>query len=476
MSKRFDFMAAALFLSLSFSCSLLSFEELQTNLSVAEKQNYYEGDYVTIDFSMDMNKNIAENLISIKEDGKAQEKETIWRQQRFLSVRAAGGFKKGCKYNFTINGALLTSDGRSYEVQIDREFIFGNAEEVFLIESAEEPKENARAPLSLVFNKPINPASFERAFSLTPSIEAAKKYSADKRRVELAPKDKWSANIFYTWKVQDAFSADGVKICKDYSGSFMAMQKAASPKAICVCPVLESGVFLEGAGLENLLERQSLGIIFDSEMNFESVKNGVNFTPQVEGFWNKIDEKRFVFSPAKNYKIQTEYLLEVSGAVEDANGIRVLQSQNYRFKTSQEYITLSAFCINKSAGSYESIELKKDCVNRVKIGKKSPLCVLLRFSKALDEKSIGRIKNAASLSTLFPLNASSPNLDEIQINESAFTEARLDWSGFDFSNDEEEIIYKLKINGGSNFIFDKFEECLKEDECFYISIAKSQDD
>ena len=478
MSKRFNFFLAPLLFLIFASCKLISFEEFNARISILEGQNYYDKEFLELDFSPALEKKVAENFIALKEDGASCQTETLWSGNKCL-IKAAGGFKKGFKYSFAFKGLVLTEDGRNYNVDIRREFIFGKESEMFFATEIQEPQKNSNENqgLTFKFNKEADKGVFERSLAISPAIDCKKIWSPDGKTVEVFPAEKWKANILYNWRLEKLLSQDGTKISKSYSGTFMAVEKSQAPKLLRACPAID-GIFYEKMDLNSLLERQALGIEFDSEMNFESLKNGIYWTPFVDGFWTQIDKKRFIFAPSQNYKAGTEFLMTISESVEDVFGIKIAESENIKFTPRTEFISLEVFCAGAKKGENEiqKLRLEKGIVNKIEILEGSPLIIIFEFSKALDKRAVASFKNAARMQRLFPLDAAQCNLDSIDWTADSSLEncrsIQMEWSGFDFSTSEEEIIYELKVNGGENFIYNRFGEFLKEDECFYISLKE----
>ena len=468
MSKRFKaFLACALFAAAleSFSCSVLSFEELEASVSVGERQNYYAQKYVAFNFSIGVNTSQAQTIFALKEDGSAAEADFIWAEKAFL-VQARGGFKKGRKYSVSLNGGLLTNDGRTYSVALFREFVYGEESEIFCVKKVEEPQKvgSPKGALAITFNKAVDAAVFEREFNLSPSLEVKKSYSADMKRVEIVPADKWKANLYYTWRLGKTRSKDGAKIDREWSGSFMAVEKNEAPKLLCVCPVLESGAFLEGRDLNGILEKQAVGFVFDSNMDFESVQSGIYWSPFVNGYWTKADSRRFFFTPYDNYKIGEEYTVTVSEAVEDTLGLCLKESANVRFSAQSQFIEASVF-LNGNP-------LVPGKVNAARAAQGCPLLFTLEFSRALDKKSIAGFKSAVSLAPHFPLDIASPNLESVKALGGNGSALQVEFGNFDFSEGGEEKIYAFTISGGKNFVYDAYGEYLKEDACFYVLLEK----
>lgn len=465
MSKNFKALAAAAFSFFALSCSLVSFEGFTASVSLGECQNYYDGELVTFCFSCGVNPAAAEALISLKEDGSVCEAEFFW-FGKSCALKARGGFKKGRKYSLLLNGNVLTNDGRSYDAWIFREFIFGRKEELFLPLDVELPEKNnlQKSALVFLFNKPVDAAVFEREFNLSPGLETIKNYSSDKTRVEIKPASKWKANAHYVWRLGKTCALDGTKIFSDYTGSFIVVEKVEPPRLLRACPVLESGAFAEGMDLTGFWERQAIGLVFDSDMDYESVKNGVSFLPYVDGYWSKKDERRFFFVPYQNYKLEEEYMLTVSDAVEDMAGLRLKDSVNISFKSQCSFITAKVF-LNGEA-------LCADRLNKIKAAQNVPLIFTLEFSRSLSQKSVEGIKNAASLAAFFPTDSSAPNLESVKFFGQKPSSFALEYGGVDFSGGKDEKIYAFKISGGANFIYDDYGEYLKEDACFYFTVEK----
>ncbi|MBO4546025.1 MAG: hypothetical protein J5700_00455, partial [Treponema sp.] len=441
----------------------MSFEELETDVSLQEKDAYYGKECVKIDFSIAMQRPSVENLITLKEDGQRIDAKIEWSDRSCL-VSAKGGFKKGCKYTLNVQGDAYASDGRKYDVNIYREFVFGSQADAFLLDKFEERKNDLGdvESLAFFFNKPIDASIFEREFSLSPYVETKKTYSTDFCLVEIFPSDKWKANTYYTWKIGSLFSQDGAKIFKEYHGSFLAAKKEKAPQLLTACPVV-GDTFLESLSLNDLLENQSIGLVFDCAMNKDSVERGVCFEPSVQGFWRTVDEKRFVFTPYNNYQIQKEYRLCVSDSVEDAWGINFEGEKNIFFALKSDFIDIEKITVDTN-------EICAGAENQLEIADGSPLYIKIYFSKNLCQKSLLEIKNAVKLEGLFPLSVQNPRLNSILITSANCAEYC--YSNLSAALDGQECLYKLTVKGGENFVFDAQGEYLKEDKCYYISLKK----
>ena len=455
MSNAFKISILAMLLASSCSRALLSFEELETDVFVESR--------VKIAFSLGMDRGSVESLLSLKEDGKRIDAKIEWEKDNCFA-QAIGGFKKGCKYTLSLQGDVYASDGRKYWLNVFKEFVHGEEGGAFTLDSFEERK-NERGDvesLEFRFNKPVDAAMFEREFGLNPFIQTKKIFSEDLKRVEIIPGEKWKANEFYEWKIDNVFSQDGTKIFKECKGVFVGAKKEKAPKLLKVCPVL-GDVFFEEKSLDDLLERQSIGFVFDCEINLESLERSVSFTPSAQGYWTKAGAGKYVFTPYKNYQIQKECLLCVDSMLEDVWGEKLGIERNFYFTLKNDYIKIQSASANGAP-------LDEEKLTEVPIEPEAPFCVKIVFSKFLDQKALLGIKSAIRLESAFPLSLENPKLDSIQIISAASIE-------FTYSNLKpalvgEDCVYKLCVKGGENFIFDAQNEYLKEDKCFYISARK----
>lgn len=463
MSNAFK-IAPSLCLALAFfSCSLLSFEELKTEISVPENQSYYAAEWVQIDFSILMDRASVENLLSLKEDGKIQETRALWLGNSCL-VSAQGAFKKGRKYILSAQGAVYAADGRTYTLNIFREFIFGTEDSRFELVSNAQMKDSDGDLefLELKFNKAVNPATFERNFTLSPNIDVNKEYSSDWTSVKIFPKTKWKANTFYSWQIDGVCSKDGAKLFKSYSGTFLAVQKEKEPQLTRACPVIGK-TFFEDKSLDDLLERQSIGLIFDREMNFESIKKGVYFSPATQVFWEEIDARRFVFTPSANYQIGRQYRLTISDAVEDKWGINFKGEKNIFFTQKTSFIEIEKITLNAA-------EIQEKLENKVKIEDEGQIYFRIFFSRFLDDRGLLEIKSAVKFEGSFPDSLKSPRLSSIAIISKNCVE--FSYTSISAADVGQDCVYKLTIRGGEKFIYDSQGEYLKEDKCFYINFLK----
>ncbi len=470
MSKPYNFLRLAVALCGLFlaSCDYVSFERFDAGISVGEKQGYYEGEFVAINFSDAVDEKVAESLVTLKEERMSKDAEFIWNSNLCL-VKAEGGFKRGFRYSIAFCGDVALKDGRTYGVDLYREFIYGSEGQNFFAVKIEEPQKNdfERQAIKFTFNKPVDAARFERQFALSPSAEVQKEYSDDMTQVFVLPKKTWKANVFYNWRLENIQSGDGVKALLNYSGSFMALEKTSAPALLLACPVM-NGVFMENQSLGQLWETQAVGLSFDSDMDFESVQSGASFVPSVEGSWSKIDSKRFAFSPAESWRIGEEYTLTVRDSIQDVFGLKTGESKNFVFAPRPEWISAAAFA--------NGLRLKQGELNWLELAEGVPLIVELEFSKALDLDSLANIKNCASLERYFPASAAAPNLTTItprfDSSGGRCFKVQMEYEGFDFSSGRDERIYELTIKGGANFVYNSLGEHMKEDECFLLAIKK----
>ena len=461
MSRRYKFtrgaMSAFILLAIFFSCDIISFEKLGAEISISETSDYYNSENIEITFSSQMQSQTVERIVALKKDGSRIEAEFIWENEKCL-VKPIGGFIPGCAYDFSLSGQAQCADGREYDIAISRKFIFGEKEKIFVFEEFLSPNESGGA-LELRFNKEIDVASFEMEFKISPYIQTNKEFHSDKKSVRIIPKDKWQINTFYTWTLENIFSADGYKIHKTYSENFMAESAHIRPQLLCVCPAIldenleaEKATFLEEQDLSALHGKQPFGMIFSKPMDFDSVENALYFEPNIGGVLLKADERKFIYVPYENYKIGQEYLFSVNKSAKDIFGLEMQSQRNFYFSSDNEF--LKVIYVGTDSQRLE------DGITEISIPDDGTLFLKIEFSSDISPKCYSSIEGAIKLGVLFPNSANPAKLNSIRPNGNSVT---LSWN-----NLSKEGIYELKILGGKNYLASDFDEYLEEEKCFYI--------
>lgn len=466
MSRRFSFQKKArvakffllaIFSKAFFSCSIISFETLGAEISIAERSDYYNAENIEIAFSSQMQRESVERIIALKKEGSKIEAEFFWQNEKCL-LKPIGGFILGCAYDFSLSGQTRTMDGKEYELAINRKFIFGEKEKLFALEKAISPEESGGA-LEFRFNKEIDIATFEMEFKISPYIQTNKEFNSDKTAVRIIPKDKWETNTFYIWTVENIFSADGYKIHKTYSENFMAKTEHLRPQLIGVCPAIlnenmeaEKAIFLEGQDLSALQGKQPFGMIFSKPMDFDSVENSLHFEPSLGGVLLKAGENKFIYAPYENYKIGQEYLLSVNKSAKDIFGLEMESQRNFYFASYDEFLKV----IDVTTDS----QYLEDGITEIEIPDDGTLFFKIRFSSDISPECYKSIESAIKLSVLFPNSANPAKLNSIRPSGNCVT---LSWN-----NLSKGGIYELKILGGKNYLANNFGSYMEEEKCFYI--------
>lgn len=494
MFLAFTFVLVLAFTLALASCSVISFEELRTELSVAESANWFFGDYFEIQFSENMNHNSVENKLRLFKDGGIIEYEITW-EGNACRIKESGGFKKGIKYKVKIDGSVMTDDGRVYDEQISREFYYGNESGIFKL-SCRRPEEmnpaafedsgnaqnfedgpdsgNApnleqriKAPLVLEFNKAVDAAVFEREFTISPYIETKTVYSPDKKTVEIRPAKGWQVNTDYSWNAQNTTSEDGYRLYKNYSGTFFPLEKKKAPELLCVCPALlpepfdaENAVLLKETPLDDLLEKQPVAFLFDCPMDFEGVQKGVSFDNAVRGYWLKKNSACFVFCPSENYETAGDYVITIANDAADICGLKMTESRNIAFSLKSKFIEAEFY--------WEGQRLDEGKLNEVYLNNYAPFFLTVVFSEKIDGDALLNIQKKISILSVAPMSNALPFIEEIRIE--ADRKIEMQWNNFSRSDGACDCIYKISVDGGANSVSDRFGNYIKEDICRYILV------
>ncbi len=460
--RKFIYLILVPFLLLFESCEVLSFEELETNISIPANTAFYGQESVTLYFSCEMDRKKCEDLIQLKKSGSVIPVKFIWNGRNCI-FSPEEGFIKGAEYSLNASGQALTADGRYYTMNITRSFIFGTESDIFFITGYEMPGSgdagNAGA-LKIHFSKPADSPTFELNFSISPAVKTKKEYAPDMKSVTIIPEEKWDANVFYTWMLRNCYSKDGYLLNRSYTDSFRGNADSMQPAVTGIHPSKEicgnTSVFKERTLNEIYLDEQ-IAIIFSKEMDFQSVQNGISFSPSLSGFFVRQNGNTFVFHPQNKLKISQEYIMKISDSVRDLNGIPLYEPAYLKFKAANDFLKIDGMYIN----DINRIIPCKD-IQSVKIQETDTIFLDLYFSTSIPPEKKTDVENGVFLENFFPADTSVPELVSIHWNSegTCFTTR---WNNITRSTEDESFFYRLKISGKASGIVNAESEYMEDD-------------
>jgi hypothetical protein len=435
---------------------------------VGEGEQYYAGESVRMEFSIEPDREETERSLVLSEGGLSTAPVFSW-EGRELSVRPAGGWKKGEHYRVSLEGRIHMQDGRGYTAGLLRSFVYGEeGNEFALVSSGMEA-----GCLVLQFSRTPGVVSFSGSFSLSPDTEYFCDFLGDTVRVE--PKSPWQTNTRYTWTIRGMESADGYAMKREYSDSFSGPADSEIPYPLELCPVskcLSPGsphLWKRGTPLEGNMENgEGIGFVFSKPMDQASVRSGISFYPAIKGRFEEDGENAIIFFPEEDYRPQTEYRISLSAAIKDSLGLGLFEERRYYFSSVRPCLEIEMLSLDSEPAGLAPGGIAQDHTLR-SAAPDSPLDLQIVFSAAIPPAARKAAADSVSLSVLFPASARNPRLVSVQWSDKGAT---LSMRYTDLSPSVGNIhnYYQIKISSGERGPAGTFGEYLKEDLWYVIRI------
>ncbi|MBO5137405.1 MAG: hypothetical protein J6B81_02785 [Spirochaetaceae bacterium] len=455
----------------NIGCSFISFDDLRVTCSIESQQNFFLGERIEVFFSKSMEFESVNSNIILKRENRVVEAEITGEGTTFF-VKPHVPWEYGVGYQIIVNGTLLSREGGSYNVLLQRSFIYGKeGSELYLVQSyiPDSTLVSLSKPLIFTFNKAVDTASFIENFNITPYCQTNIFFNDSGTSVSVYPSSSWNINNRYTWSISDIIAADGYAINRNYSGTFCTFTDVDLPLLTTVCPVSmgEEGDFFwrETSSLDgSLKDREAIGFIFSKPMDIETLKLGISFSPTAKGqlVQDKNNPFRVIWIPLEPWKIQTEYEVKIDSTVADTTGLKLFDSNSCFFTTFNNYMSIAKVDLGSTTIVQFPSYGEQYVLNQSGEEKKCHLRIW--FSSAIPkEKRISAIK-AISLESFFPVTVAEPILEQVQWIQDGFA-VELTWSGLSESSMDVECFYRLYVSSGQEYICNEAEEYLEEDVC-----------
>ena len=465
--------AALVSMVLFFSCNVISFDEYEVDCSQSPAEKYFNGEHIGFSFNCDVVRHYAEQAVTIQSGTHRYEAEYAW-SGRSLYVKPSGGWIRGKPYQVSIDGLMRTENNASFHVYTICTFIYGSEAECFYARALPETQVDADLQKKLVFtfNKKIEAARFEKAFSIFPSAEYSIELSDDERTLTVSPAPKWKPNTTYAWTVKQLLSSDGWEIQETLSNTFSTNEDAENPALVSLCPVPDTSSdaeWLTDIALDKHISgKQPIGFVFSKPMDFDSLKDAVSISPSLLGYMIPSGDSRtrFLFVPEEYYKIAAEYTLGIAASAAGENGIPLFEKIVSRFYAADTWLSV----VGLSLDADEVSDLSASCIEHA-LHKNADgnyeLTARIVFSHAIADDALTAAANAVTASLLFPLTSASPVKTGVFWNEEK-TRLTVTWTRFTVSTDDVRSYYRLKIAGGPAGISDGHGSYMEKDLCITI--------
>jgi hypothetical protein len=444
---------------------LLSFEYLDVSCSAEMGQQYYYGETLSLDFSIMPGGGEVERTLILTEGGLSRSPVFNW-EGRTLHVKPLTGWKRGEHYGIALEGKLLMEDGRTYTVQVLRNFIYGLEGNEFTLVSSVVEEEG----LVFIFSRVPGVTSFTGQFSLSPGVE----YFCDflGKEIRVLPKSPWQANTLYRWTIKGMESEDGYIMKREYSGAFSGPEDLAVPRPLELCPVNRSlgppYLWKRGTALDKNLENmEGIGFIFSKPMDPASLRSGISFYPSIKGYFEEAGEDSIIFFPEEEYRLETEYRISIAQTVKDSLGLALFEEARYYFTSAHHYLEVERVNLDSRADSLSPGGIPQDHT----LANPNPpgLKILVGFSTAIPPANRRAALESVSLSSLFPASAGNPVLISAKWEDGGAALSLL-YENLSPSESGVDNYYQLKIGSGKQGPLSAGGEYLKEDLWYVFRI------
>ncbi|MGI5070159.1 hypothetical protein HRO26_03330 [Treponema pectinovorum] len=467
-------------------CNFISFKEYEVNLVSSSEEGWFSEQEVQFEFSEEVEKLLAEKNVTLLKNKNSCEPVFTWKENT-LFVKPKENFIKGNQYEIHIDGTFYLKNGGSFIDYSYFSFNYGKKGEEFkLVSDCKDEKDvNQKYEIYLQFNKSVNKALFTQNFSLSPHTEFDVIQSEDGTIFTIKPKDKWKINENYRYTVDSLISEDGWVLNKAISGSFKTQRFFDKVELLSFNPVLgnsndsKSWLWFTQDEFDSVVcGKMGIGLIFNQEMDFNSIKNAFSISPEISGTLIQLkDEKnKFVYVTEDFYKLKTAYTASISKEAKNLLGQYISQKKRVSFKSIYDYLKIEKITINqKEFTDFPSLlqigadenndedEAENNDENELK------LSISVKFSDSISKEKLYESLNKIKFSLLFPSSSKAPvNLSATWNQER--NEILLIYEKITKSTAEVNTTYRLKIVGGSNGIKTENGKYLEASQCVNIQV------
>lgn len=442
------------------SCKFLSFTPLEHKTNVDDDILFY--DKYSVIFSEEILPSDFEKYASLKNGSTQLSVDYFW-TEKSCQMAPKTGWILGERYEFSFSGEIHTPDGRKYSLEILENFSYKTNDDYLTL--IEEPPSvlECNEKFILKFNSPPDKNSFYESFSLNPVSILSMEFTDDGKTLCIFPKSNWKVNSFYEWKLKKPLlSTSGKSLEYEKTGFFKTTADFSLPQL--------TNVLIDGIGYDECISmspKARLLLIFNTDVDFFSINNGIKFSPTVSGNFYKKTSSEIEFIPDENFKLNTEYVLTCTKSLTNPAGIRNVQEKTFYLPKTENFMKISEICINQNTVEGDTYEEKLSFPSDTK----HSITVLLQFSLPKDFFLKANPLTYIDLQPTFPAIASSPILTDIAYWDLGKT-LRLTFENLSVPEEGSENYYTLEITGGENGIFSDTGHYLEDDICILLKFSR----
>ena len=454
------------------SCGFLDFTPVEVGCPRLDGDGYFDGVELELEFSHEPDLVSLKELVVLKRDGVRVDSLVRLEGGRAL-VMPTEPWQRGVEYSLGVEGQLELVAGGSHGVSFYRRFWYGRPGEGFsLLEWTAPAGAGGDAALVLEFDCGVDMPSFAKSFSLEPKVDYRVHVENQGRRVVVVPQEGWPVNTRFLWKLSRCQSSQQVLLDKSYQDDFVWAVDIQ-------IPVLE-GVYslgLDGTSLVELgsvFDRQPLVLVFSKEMDFDSVRSGLQVEPGISGeLYPGADGRRFVWMPAEHWSLEGQYRVVLDSSVKDVSGLPLGQQEQRFFSSFNEYLQVQTIVLGDGEAEAGRVDFADEESFFREIIYKSyddelKIITAITFSQPLSQDLLYQALDSVTMEPFFPVTGAYPIL-EMARRQGDHTLV-LHWSGFSPSTTDVDNFYQLKISGGASGPVTDSGCYLKEDVCLVIQL------
>ncbi len=212
--------------------------------------------------------------------------------------------------------------------------VAGFAEAPTIVQRSPEPGEElaVEAPICLVFDRPMDRAAVEAAFSLSPHVAGRFEWS-DERTVRYVAEAGWERDAEYRVSISTAAtSLDGEPLAEPYTFRFRTVGYLAVTQAL---PVDGSADVAVDSTIFVLFNRPVVPLTALSDPSYPDLPVPLLVEPTIAGTGEWLNTSVYAFTPSEPMRGGTTYTATVPAGLTDTTGGIVPEDVSWRFTTER---------------------------------------------------------------------------------------------------------------------------------------------
>lgn len=182
------------------------------------------------------------------------------------------------------------------------------------------------SPIKIEFRQPMDQASVESAFSISPTISGKNSWQANS--IIFSPDTNLAKNTHYTISIKKSAMTQ-------YKTTFDANYSFGFTTIGYVVPSFSPA---NGAG--GIALNKALTMTFNQAVDHDSAQNAFSLSPNITGSFSW-KGNALTFSPSQNYGYTTTYSISIDSGVKSINGLDSNQAYSSRFTTQDQVVKLN---------------------------------------------------------------------------------------------------------------------------------------